>query len=95
MPYWDDGSGQSKSQYDSSGGYDNTGNQNNNPTQTIAQKAPPKKPKVTKDNKVSEGFIKNYFNITILHKVASLRNSREHYTKKKTKIFRKFKRRRH
>jgi len=30
MPYWDDGSGQSKSQYDSSGGYDNTGNQNNN-----------------------------------------------------------------
>jgi hypothetical protein len=62
MPYWDDGSGQSKSQYDSSGGYDNTGNQNNNSPQTIAKKAPPKKPKVTKDNKVSEGFIKNYFN---------------------------------
>jgi hypothetical protein len=60
MPYWDDGSGQSKSQYDSSGGYDNTGNQNNNSPQTIAKKAPPKKPKVTKDNKVSEGFLKNY-----------------------------------
>ena len=28
MPYWDDGSGQSKSQYDASGGMDHHGNQN-------------------------------------------------------------------
>ena len=60
MPYWDDGSNQSKSQYDSGGGYDNKGNQNNNPPQTVTQKAPPKKPKVTKENKVDQGFIKNY-----------------------------------
>ena len=64
MPYWDDGSGQSKSQYDAGGGYDNTGNQNKDPLKTVKpnSKTPLKKPKPTKDNKVKSNFIESYFN---------------------------------
>ena len=52
MPYWDDGSGQSKSQYDSSGGYDNTGNQNNNNrVDPSLQEAVKKQAKINKDIK--------------------------------------------
>jgi len=52
MPYWDDGSGQSKSQYDSSGGYDNTGNQNNNNrVDPSLQEAVKKQAKIDKDKK--------------------------------------------
>ena len=34
MPYWDDGSGQSKKEYDAGGGYDHHGNQNITKTPT-------------------------------------------------------------
>jgi hypothetical protein len=41
MPYWDDGSGQSKSQYDAGGGYDHHGNQNLNNNNNNNNNNPP------------------------------------------------------
>ena len=68
MPYWDDGSGQSKSEYDAGGGLDQKGNRNDDSPKTspksppTTKTLPPKKPKETKDNKVKSNFVESYFN---------------------------------
>ncbi len=67
MPYWDDGSNQSKSQYDSGGGYDNKGNQNNNNDSRVdpgLQEAVKKQAKINKAVKDKEDAEKVNFRTT-------------------------------